>query len=224
MKKNKKETQLLQKEIFNINIKSKICKIILSSGKIYYGFFMKSYKGENPFYFLVSNEIDKSLQKVKEKIDIYYDNMNKHFKISIHENERFIHNYKYLNINTTIIEILPKDNMNENYFLLPHPDYIDNYDNLKNIKIDIFYKEGDDINYTNGEIKSINQYEFIYLSNNKYEGIPGTPIFQNGTRKIIGINQKEENNENKNYGNCIGPIINSLKLNLEYKLIINPKR
>ena len=84
--------------------------------------------------------------------------MNKNFKISIHENEKFIHNYKYLNINTTIIEILPKDNINENYFLLPHQDNIENYDNLKNIKIDIFYKEGDDINYTNGEIKSINKY------------------------------------------------------------------
>ena len=203
--KNKNEIKLIKKEIFNIKIKSKICKIILSSGKICCGFLIKSYRGDNPFYFLISNEINKLMIDNKEKIEINYDNKN--IKINLNENERFIRNYKYINIDITIIEILSKDNINEKYFLLP---YINNNNNYKNMKIDIIYKEGDDINKINSEIKLINQYKFEYLLNNK-NGISVSPIFKEDTKEVIGINKED------NYGYFIEPIINSLKLNLKYE-------
>ena len=130
---------------------------------------------------------------LKDKLEVNYD--NKSFIIKLNDNERFIRNYNYININTTITEILPKDNINEKYFLWPYLDY----NNIKNIKIDIIYKKADDINNINDEIKTINQYKFKYLSNNK-DGISGTPIFKEGTSLVIGINKKGENNENKKYG------------------------
>ena len=141
----------------------------------------------------------------KEKIEINYDNKN--IKINLNENERFIRNYKYINIDITIIEILSKDNINEKYFLLP---YINNNNNYKNMKIDLLYKEGEDINKIKSEIKLINQYKFEYLLNNK-NGISGSPIFKEDTKEWIGINKEE------NYGYFIEPIIISLKFNLKYE-------
>ena len=55
LEKNKKEIEYLKNEIFNIRIKPKLCKINTFSGKIGYGFLMKLYKGENPFYCLILN-------------------------------------------------------------------------------------------------------------------------------------------------------------------------
>ena len=45
----------------------------------------------------------------------------------------------------------------------------------------IKYKEGDDMNILNDEIKGIKQYKFIYL--NKKDLISGTPILKKNTRE-----------------------------------------
>ena len=208
---NKKEIEYLKNEIFNMKFKSKLCKINTSSGKIGYGFFMKLYKGDNPFHCLISNEniISKDMIKSKEKIEIKYDNENKSIKIDLNKKERFILNYKFINIDSIVIEILPKDNINDIYYFLPDLKLKD-YDKLKNEKINIVeYKEG--INNIKNEIKAINQYELTYLNN--IPGISGSPIFIEGSSKVIGINKEG------NCGSNIIPIIESLKNNLKYEKI-----
>ena len=206
---NKKEIEYLKNEILNNRIKSKLCKIKTLSGKIGYGFLMKLYKGENPFYCLISNGniINEKMIKSKEKLEINYDNENKIIKIELNEKERFILNYKFINIDAIIIEILPKDNINKNYYFLPDLKYIKDYEKLKNKRINIIDYKEEENNITN-EIKSINQYEFKYL--NKASGISGSPIFIEGSSKVIGINKEGES------GNNLIPIIESLKSNLEY--------
>ena len=204
---NKKDIQLIKNGINNYKVKSKLCKIkITSSGEIGYGFLMKLYKGNNPFYCLLTNFINKN--NVNENIEIYYDNQNKMFKINLNEKERFILNYSFINIDVTIIEILPKDNINENYFLLP------NLDNKLENK-SIYISQYEESNYIMNKIKSINQYDIIYLNNIAVTS--GSPIFLEDSTKVIGINKKE------NIGNILIPIINSLKDNLEYQKINNGK-
>ena len=208
---NKKEIKYLKNEIFNIKIKSKLCKINTPSGKIGYGFLMKTNKGDNPFYYLLSNVnlINEEMIKSKEKIEINYDNDNKRIKIELNEKERFILNYKFINIDAIIIEILPKDNINENYYLLPDLKYIKDYNKFKNKIINIIEYKEEEENIIINEIKTIKQYEFIYL--NKILGISGSPIFIEGSSKVIGINKDGES------GNNIIPIVESLKYNLKYE-------
>ena len=171
---------------------------------------MKLYKGDNPFYCLIlnGNIINEEMLKSKEKIDINYDNDNKIIKIELNEKERFILNYKFINIDAIVIEILPKDKINENYYFLPDLEYIKDYDKLKNKRINIIEYKNNNIN---NEIKSINQYEYIYL--NKIKEISGSPKFIEGSRKVIGINKEGE------CGNIIIPIIESLKYYLKYEKI-----
>ena len=62
-----------------------------------------------------------------------------------------------------MIEILNKDKINKDYFLTPNYDFIDNCNNLINKRI--YYPKiinENEINYSKSEIKSINQYEFIF--------------------------------------------------------------
>ena len=161
---------------------------------------MKLYKGNNPFYCLLTNFINKN----NENIEIFYDNQNKMCKIHMNEKERYILSYSFINIDVTIIEILPKDNINENYFLLPN---LENKLENKNIYISQY----EESNYIMNKIKSINQYDIIYL--NDIAVTSGSPIFLEDSTKVIGINKKDNN------GNILIPIINSLKDNLEYQTI-----
>ena len=115
---------------------------------------MKLYKGDNPFYCLIlnGNIINEEMLKSKEKIDINYDNDNKIIKIELNEKERFILNYKFINIDAIVIEILPKDKINENYYFLPDLEYIKDYDKLKNKRINIIEYKNNNINNENMNI------------------------------------------------------------------------
>ena len=66
-----------------------------------------------------------------------------------------------------------------------------------------------------GKIKSIKNYEFSHLASTK-EGSSGSPIFIEETIKVIGIHKQGKKDNSENYGNFIGPIIESLKMNLKY--------
>ena len=57
--------------------------------------------------------------ELKGTIEINYDNGNIRKEINIDKEERYIKDYKNLEIDAVIIEILEKDNINEDYFLLP---------------------------------------------------------------------------------------------------------
>ena len=56
--------------------------------------------------------------KKDNNIFICYVKEKKAIEIKLNENERYFLDYNYLNINAFVIEILPKDNINEKYFLI----------------------------------------------------------------------------------------------------------
>lgn len=97
------------------------------------GFFIKLLKNNKDFYCLISCEhvIQSSMIESNETIKIDYDNYHKSLKIKLNE-ERFIRNYRYLNIDASIIEILPIDKIDKYYFLLPDLDYKMGYKQFNN--------------------------------------------------------------------------------------------
>ena len=206
----------------NVVCKS-VCKII-APNKISSGFLIKLYRGNNPFYCIMTNghAITKEMIELKEAIEIYYDNANLRKEIKLDIEERYIRAYINLGIDALIIEILEKDNINEDYFLLPDSEYINGFEAYKNTEIYIpQYKEGDQLNYSRGKIKEINKYKFSHLSNSK-KGTSGSPIFMDGRIKVIGINMQNGEDNSENYGCFIGPIIELLKKNIEtYALMIH---
>ena len=123
-----------------------------------------------------------------------------------------------MNIDATIVQILEKDNISDEYFLLPNLDYLNGYEQFKNKKIIIFqFPGGIDLNLSTGKIINVNEntYELIHLSSTE-KGSSGSPIILLNSLFILAIHKGTI--EDKNLGDFIGPIIDSLKLNLEYKI------
>ena len=110
-----------------------ICKIVTPS-TIYSGFLIKFFKGEEDFFCLITNNhiITKDLIEQKITISFYYDNESKPKDINLNRNERLIIEFSEIDIDATVIEILSKDNIEKDYFLLSSIDYMDNFDKLLN--------------------------------------------------------------------------------------------
>lgn len=199
------------------NIGRAICKIcyrnILGTG-----FLIKLEKGNNDFYCLMSNEhvITKEVVQSKEIIQVFYENQNKNVILRLDKNERYIEDYKYLNIDIIVIEILPKDNIHPNYFLLPNINYITGYEQFK--EKDIFlpqYPKGGPLKYSKGKINHIYSTTFQFgHSASTNDGSSGSPIFLLDSMYVIGIHKQGSKSEK--YANFIGPIIDSLKMNYAY--------
>ena len=185
-----------------------ICKVI-TERKTGSGFLIKLFKGEDDFYCLISNEhiITKNMIEKKEKIKIYYDNESKIKEIILNSDERFIKDFRDINIDATVIEIITKDNIEKEYYLLPYLDYMNNYEKLKNEEITIIQYPKGKKSYSNGIIKNIKNYEIIHLASTE-EGSSGSPIFIKDSIKVIGIHKGGKNDKTENYGDCIGPIFN----------------
>ena len=99
------------------------------------GFFLKYSIGDVKFFCLVSNEhvITENMINNKDKIYIYYDNEFESFILDLDEKERYIKRFKQINIDATVVQILPKDNISEVYFLSPEETFIKNQLNGKQI-------------------------------------------------------------------------------------------
>ena len=196
------------------------CKIITSSG-IGSGFFINLEKNNSSFYCLMTNEhvIEKKMIDSKEDIEILYENQHKKININLGDKKRFIKDYKYLKIDVTVVEILPQDDIKNDYFLLPNLDYINSYEQFinKNIYIPQFPKGGI-LTYSKGKIIEINSfsYEICHTSSTE-KGSSGSPILLEGTTLVLGIHKQGNKKKIKNFGNFIGPIINSLKNNCIYE-------
>ena len=106
-----------------------ICKIIITPYKSGSGFFIKFFKGEQDFYCLMTNEhvVTKKLVEQNQKIDVYYDSEDKNIIMQLNPKERFIKDFRDDTIDVTVIEILPKDNIPNDYFLLPQKDYMNGH-------------------------------------------------------------------------------------------------
>ena len=197
-----------------------ICKINIRDNTFGSGFFMKLKKGIKDFYCLFSCEhvLTKRILNSKMEIKVLYNNGNKEIFIKLDKKERFIRDYKYLNIDASVVEILPKDNVEEKYFLEPNLDYLNGYDIFNNKKIYILqYPGGLDLKLSSGIIILVDKikYEFVHIANTE-NGSSGSPIILEETNKVIGIHKQGNIHKELNYANFIGPIVTSLKNNKNY--------
>ena len=205
----------LCKSVCKIIIKNFISNEIISCS----GFFIKLEKGDQELFCLIScgHILTKEFLNSNRTIEVIYNKQNNRIIISLNKNERFMRDYTYLNIDASIIEIIPKDGVQPDFFLKPNLNYIDHYENLNKKKIYILYPDGSNLNLSVGEINSINiiKTEFTYSVKENINS-PGSPIILENTNQVIGICKKPNFHTNKNFGNFIGVIWRSLKLNRNY--------
>ena len=198
------------------------------------GFLLKLFKGNQDFYVLMTCEhvITREMIQKRETINFYYDSIEyKTKQIELDPDKRFIQDFKQLyefdksidiNIDATIIQILPGDNIPKEYFLQVHEEYINNLDNLKNKDISIIQYPKGDLEYAYGNIIAVDKYEFSHSANTKF-GSSGSPILLRNTLKVIGIHTKGVKLQNENYGYCLGPIYNYFKYFSRNKIELNIK-
>ena len=224
MSDRKNEELIVNSHIIQINnfiydVCKSICKIIIGT-KVATGFLLKLFKKEEPFYCLMTNEhvITRDMVDNEEEIEIYYDNQRRKNKIVLNKEERFIRDYTFLNIDAIVIEILNKDNINEYFFLLPNRDYINNFDNLIDKKICVTqFPEGGSLSHSEGKLISTTQYEFTHLASTK-NGSSGSPIFLDNVPLVIGIHKQGKIDGTENYGDFIGPVVDSIEKDLEFTI------
>ena len=203
--------RIIPKNIFQVS--RSVCKIMTPNNSLGSGFLIKFLKGEENFFCLISPEhiITKKLIEQKEKIIFYYDNESKIKEIILDQNKRFIKVFKDANLDATIIEIIKPDNINEDYFLLPNINYMNNLLKLNNEKIQIVqFPRGGNVLFSEGRITEINKFELIYkcISGNASSG---SPLILKNTTNVIGINKKGISKTKENYADSIGPIFNFIK-------------
>jgi len=219
-----KNSDLEQIDFF-VKACNSVCKIfIYDKSEVGSGFFLKVAKKNQTFYCLISCEhvLKRIYINEKREINVSFDNQNKNINIVLDDSERFIREYTYMNIDATVVEIKPHDNVEEKYFLSFNIDYLNNFNNLisKNIFI-IQYPLGGPLKKSKGKILSVDKYQ----KNLSYDastdsGSSGSPIFLENTSLIIGVHKQGFSNKEgtirENFGNFIGPVISSLMGDANY--------
>ena len=110
-----------KQDIFFLEVSQSICKIKTNNQEAT-GFFMKLFINNEYFYFLMTNEhiITKDMIKNNESVIIYYAVGKKNIDIDLNIKERYINCFLDINkIDVTVVQILPKDDVYKDYFLLP---------------------------------------------------------------------------------------------------------
>ena len=216
------EIKMQKSELNSVNILYDACKstvkIITKTGLnvgMASGFFILLEKNNKPFHCIMTNEhvITKEMIESQKYIEIYYDNQHKKLNIKLDNTKRCIKEFRYLKLDISIVEILPEDNVNNDFFLLQNLEYTMGYDNFlnKNIFIPQFPKGGN-LNNSIGKIIEINSFTFDFShSASTEQGSSGSPIFLEGTIYVIGIHKQGNKKKVKNYGNFIGPVVDFFK-------------
>ena len=189
-----------------------VCKIIYLNKKGS-GFLISLNLNGHPLFCLMTNEhvITDSMVKKNETIELKYDFQKKTIKIKLNKKERFIQEFTYLFIDCIIVEIVPKDEIDSKYFLLPNIDYLNNYNILKKEEIYIpQFPNGGNLGYSKGYIKNIKDDLFCHTANT-LPGSSGSPIFLMNTNKVIGIHKGSNEEKTANFGFFIFPIMKALK-------------
>ena len=198
-----------------LNIISKVNKSIC---KIAY---KKNNEGKNGTgFFMILNNIKYLVTSYKI---LNKDIINNSIRIEIHNKiEKIIElkerNIKFLDdLDITILEIKESDGLKDIDFLTYDLNYIEGYNQYKDINILIFQYTKDRTEGRSGKIIDIlSNYEFKYNINNiNINNFSfGSPILLPNTLKVIGINKHYDINDNKiNYGTFIGEIFKNNKLN-----------
>jgi len=187
-----------------------ICKIVYKN-QIGSGFLIKFFKRNKDFFCLMTNEhiITEEIINQKETITFYYDSESKTKDIDLYSDKRYIKHFKN-NIDATVIEILPKDDIPKDYFLIPPIDYMYNFNALLNKEIIVLQYPSGQLGYSSGKIKEIKENEFTHSAGTEY-GSSGSPVFLKESLKIIGIHKSGDQKKQENYGDFIGPIFKYFK-------------
>ena len=198
-------------------ISKSICKI-LATKILGTGFLIKFPKEGKVFYCLMScgHVITNKLIKQKEKISFLYDDENKIKNLILDQNQRYIKNFKEIKIDATIVEILSSDKIDENYFLSPNIDYMDNLNRLNNEKIKIpQFPKGGSLTFSKGEITKVDKNEFIH--NAKCEkGSSGSPLLLKGSNEVIGLHKAENPKIKEYYADSIGRVFDFIRKGFKY--------
>ena len=177
------------------------------------GFFIKLLKGNKDLYCLMTNRhVIKKMVNLRQKLNISYDNLRYNFTLELDSNKRFIIDFIYMNLDAIIIEILPTDNIDYKYFLMPDFNYKNGYNQYLTKKIVIIQQPlGKYLQSSDGLLVNINKdqnlYEFTHNASS-LQGSSGSPVFLDGSMNVMGIHKQCSQNEN--YAHFIGPIIDSL--------------
>ena len=180
------------------------------------GFFLKFERYNNKtFYCLMTNQhvITSDLIKNKIEIQIKYENEKKHFPLKLDEEERIIIGFKKeLNLDVAIVEIIPKDKVENSYFLTPRLNPIDQNKNIQTVQ----YPLGNYLSISKGKIVGIecNNIYYFYHTASTQPGSSGSPIVLENEEEVLAIHKGATQNQNFNVGIFIGIIVEMMK---EYK-------
>ena len=197
-------------------LKKSVCKLKIN--KSYgTGVLLKIQKGNDLICGLITCEhvIEQKFIENKSFIEIYLDIKDNYhtIKIQLDEDKRFIRNFRYLNLDITLVQILSEE-IKENYFLELNC-YPNDY--LKDSMIYIFqFPQGqNELSYSTGKFLSKEtSYRFKHSASTEH-GSSGGPIFIFKDKLyLIGIHKGGL--KNNNYGDFISPVFNSLKQNYFY--------
>ena len=195
-------------------------KIELTDGGKASGFFIKYQREKKPFYCLMTNEhvISPEMTDNGEEILIKFENEKKDLKMELNQKERIIVCLKdMLNIDLTIIEIIPKDNIDDSYFLLPNIKYRNKFRQLKEKDIQILqFPGGKKLSLSEGKLLGFSGCMFYHNASTQF-GSSGSPIFLKDEEGVIGIHRGATEDKTKNVGyhifGFVSDIIYQLKRN-----------
>ena len=217
-----------------LQVSKSICKIAYDNG-FGTGFLIKFKTIDKNFFFLMTCGyiIQKDMINQRKKITFNYDNENRMKEIDLFPEQRYIKDFRDFNLDVILVEILPEDNIPEDYFLLSSTDYEHNINSLLNKDIMILQYYQGELSYSFGSIKEIYENEFTHLASTG-PGSGGSPIFLKDSSKVIGMHKCGGHTKKVNYGDSIDIIfdyfINSTdemkknsnkKSNDENKIFIN---
>ena len=187
------------------------------------GFFIKLSLKSNMKYFLMTccHIIKERFVEEKINIKLYYVNSNeeKEIIINLDKDERFIKCFEKP-IDVTLIEIIEKDKIKEDKFLLPDLNYKNGFSYYKNNYIYLVsYPKIDsnknERNISSGQIINIlNKSEFEHSIHGEY-GNSGSPICLVNNLLIVGINKEDNKSKQINYGTFIGYILDNIDNEME---------
>ena len=198
------------------NIAQCTIKIILPDNSIGSGFFLKFERNNKLFYCLMTNQhvINLEIVKMKKEITIYYNNEQKSLTVLLDDQDRIIVCFKeILNIDVTLIEIIPKDQVDNFYFLTPKTNFsLSNYIRQR-IQI-IQYPLGGYLSYSEGNIIGLDcdKIYYFYYNASTQPGSSGSPIVFQGEEKVFAMHKGTNINRTSNVGIFIGGIIEIMKV------------
>ena len=173
------------------------------------GFFLKFERNNKIFYCLLTNQhvITSDFIKEKKEIQIKYENETKQFTLKLDEEERIIISFEeVLNLDVTVIEIIPKDKISDCYFLTPNM----NTQFDSEIKIQVLqYPCGRTLSLSRGIIKCIdyNNINYFYHNASTQSGSSGSPIVLENNDKVLAIHKGTNRKRKLNVGIFIRNIV-----------------